>query len=681
MKGKLAFPILIFILLFSPQSNAQWTSSAGLDGMEVYDIEVFDSTIYLSGGPRGVYSKSLNNGSWNILNVSPGIYDIESTDSVLFAIAYNSAVSLFRSFDSGITWEELDLFTYFALEHLSTIKNNIIVSTYDSLLLSSDNGESWVNIVTELPFIESNYSLAFDTVLFYGGGLIDTIFRSDNLGQSWTPITRLGLPSYYGKRLNSIVEFNDSLWAATRKGVYVFGGDDVGWLSRNAGIFIQKITDLLVFNDTLFCSTKTGIYYLDQNTWVNESQGLETRDVNCMEADNAIRYAGTGSGPFQKQGEEDWQPDYEGLNHLNVFSVSVFLPDVFALTTKGLFKSQDNGESFEKMGSDKFTKCYHLIATDSLFYLRSDSGLLVSRDYGQSWEPKKQGFDSNSKPSTMAISPEFFFAGTTKGLYRAEHSNLVWEKVPGILDNSRIMSIGAIDSIVVLSPSSDYLTFTSVDHGTHFDTSINYYGNLVTKNKKFYGLHYYDRLITSQDGFDWKEHPYPEGDWSCVGIDATKEDIVIAGSKLWISYYDIFVLVSHDKGNSWNEVSYNLPVPVWPQMNHVAIMDNRVFTSPTSQGLWYRDDLLVGETELTKVESKEVLLYPNPVKSLLTIDVGNSFNGPVHLKIYDINGRIVKQQNLPALKSSFELSDLKPGIYFLQFVGEGKTITQKIIKY
>ena len=95
------------------------------------------------------------------------------------------------------------------LEELAKIcvKNNIIVSTYDSLLLSSDNGESWVNIVTELPFIESNYSLAFDTVLFYGGGLIDTIFRSDNLGQSWTPITRLGLPSYYGKRLNSIVEF------------------------------------------------------------------------------------------------------------------------------------------------------------------------------------------------------------------------------------------------------------------------------------------------------------------------------------------------------------------------------------------------------------------------------------------------------------------------------------------
>jgi len=88
MKGKLAFPILIFILLLSPQLNAQWTSSTGLDGMEVYDIEIFDSTVFLSGGSDGVYSKPVNNDSWIKLDGLYGIFNNANQGLNPFRVLY-----------------------------------------------------------------------------------------------------------------------------------------------------------------------------------------------------------------------------------------------------------------------------------------------------------------------------------------------------------------------------------------------------------------------------------------------------------------------------------------------------------------------------------------------------------------------------------------------------------------
>ncbi|RLD54551.1 MAG: hypothetical protein DRJ05_14430 [Bacteroidetes bacterium] len=676
MKGKLAFPILIFILLLSPQLNAQWTSSTGLDGMEVYDIEIFDSTIFLSGGSDGVYSKPVNNDSWIKLDGLYGIFNIESTDSVLFAQGITSGVCLFRSFDDGDSWEELDLFTYYDIENLSTIKNNIIISKDDSLLLSNDNGESWAGIGGEMPVIENNYSLTFDTIIFRGGGSIDSILRSDNLGQSWSPITRLGLPNYYGKKLNSIVEFNDSLWAATKKGVFVFGGNDVGWLSRNDGISIQRITDLMIHNDTLHCSTKTGIYYLDQGVWYSENGGLEILDVDCLELYDGIEFCGTSCGPFQRQGEEDWQAIYHGLNHLNIDFIVNNGHDIWVCTIKGLFKSTNRGVDFEYIDNEEFSSSRQMVITDSLFYISTNTGLFISRDSGNSWINIS---DSLYIRGEFTVGENYIFLKSVK-TYRADHINYNWELLPNEIADANIWELVAMDSMVLVSVYGSG-TYLSVDNGDSFVYSFSESNEIICQDDSFYAINPYHQLKISEDGLNWSDFPFSDNEWYASSIAVNQEVIIVGGSLLGITLYDLMLGISYDDGYTWSDVSDGLPVPSWPIINHIGIFDNRIFASPAHNGLWYRDDLLVGENELNGVEPGDILLYPNPVKGLLTIDLSNSFIEAVHLKICDINGRIVMQQKLPTLKSSFELADLKPGIYFLQFVGEGKTITQKIIKY
>lgn len=69
-------------------------------------------------------------------------------------------------------------------------------------------------------------------------------------------------------------------------------------------------------------------------------------------------------------------------------------------------------------------------------------------------------------------------------------------------------------------------------------------------------------------------------------------------------------------------------------------------------------------------------IYPNPANDVLFIETPISGN----LKIYDINGKIVLNQNLENLKTEIGISGLVTGTYLLRFDSDGSTRTLPFIK-
>ena len=86
-------------------------------------------------------------------------------------------------------------------------------------------------------------------------------------------------------------------------------------------------------------------------------------------------------------------------------------------------------------------------------------------------------------------------------------------------------------------------------------------------------------------------------------------------------------------------------------------------------------------TVLTKesFESNGLLVYPNPVNDMFTIQNGNNIaiNG---VTISDINGRTVKTINVNTIENQINISDLNSGVYFLNITSDKGTSTKKIIK-
>jgi sugar lactone lactonase YvrE len=74
----------------------------------------------------------------------------------------------------------------------------------------------------------------------------------------------------------------------------------------------------------------------------------------------------------------------------------------------------------------------------------------------------------------------------------------------------------------------------------------------------------------------------------------------------------------------------------------------------------------------------QMLFYPNPVKSNLQIALENFTT--FKIIIFDINGRILKTENIYENKKNIDLSNLKDGIYLMQIITEKGTIYRNILK-
>jgi hypothetical protein len=81
------------------------------------------------------------------------------------------------------------------------------------------------------------------------------------------------------------------------------------------------------------------------------------------------------------------------------------------------------------------------------------------------------------------------------------------------------------------------------------------------------------------------------------------------------------------------------------------------------------------------INAKNILVYPNPNNGLFKIDFQLDAKDNVTLKIVNLNGQIVYQNNLGSTLSenlSIDLSELASGVYTLRVDGVNTQITKKI---
>jgi uncharacterized delta-60 repeat protein len=88
----------------------------------------------------------------------------------------------------------------------------------------------------------------------------------------------------------------------------------------------------------------------------------------------------------------------------------------------------------------------------------------------------------------------------------------------------------------------------------------------------------------------------------------------------------------------------------------------------------------------TNISSKEnqFLVFPNPVKDILTFRWSDEYRGDVMITVMDMSGRKVKSMHLnkmiESLSGSIELNGLKPGSYHLQVSSGDKNFTKQFVK-
>ncbi len=81
------------------------------------------------------------------------------------------------------------------------------------------------------------------------------------------------------------------------------------------------------------------------------------------------------------------------------------------------------------------------------------------------------------------------------------------------------------------------------------------------------------------------------------------------------------------------------------------------------------------------IEDEELLVYPNPAKDNITIDLGENKLSFSTVQIININGQVVySNRGNISNKNVIQLDDLHPGIYFIRLVRADKVTMKKFIK-
>jgi Zn-dependent metalloprotease len=77
------------------------------------------------------------------------------------------------------------------------------------------------------------------------------------------------------------------------------------------------------------------------------------------------------------------------------------------------------------------------------------------------------------------------------------------------------------------------------------------------------------------------------------------------------------------------------------------------------------------------VSQDDVIIYPNPTSSTLNFEISKSLDENV--RIFDLNGKIVKNLEIKNTYYSTDVSELERGVYFVHFVIRGQTLVKRIV--
>ena len=234
------------------------------------------------------------------------IYDVDFSSPYLYAAAPNG---LFRSNDSGDTWESLILSASFF--SLAFDGPDLFAGGHGHVYHSTNNGDSWKsNYVTD--FMISSLAI-MDTDLF-AGSVTSGVFRSTDKGVTWAAVNT-GMADTV---VNCLAVKGTELFAGTIGGVYRSGTSGESWLAINNGLTSLDVQALAVSGSNLFAGTwQGGVFLTTDNgfSWNPVNTGLTVPDVLCFTVHLTDIFAGVWNGGvfLSTDNGGNWTPVNTGL--------------------------------------------------------------------------------------------------------------------------------------------------------------------------------------------------------------------------------------------------------------------------------------------------------------------------------------------------------------------------------
>ncbi len=393
-----------------------------------------------------------------------------------------------------------------------------------------------------------------------------------------------------------------AIFAGTDRGVYRSTDNGANWQSANFGLSAYGwVTALLavpgdaggaclfavVFDEGVFRSTDGGL------SWTPASAGLPSRrfiysltSVRDQTGKTILFVAfGYGGGGIYRSTDlgTNWSrvteglPQYIEVTSLGLCSNSAGDTAIVAGTWSGIYRSMDEGLTWEASPSGPAASFAGFVSVDTNVFVGTDYGVYLSTDCGWSWEKKSEGLPVSTNPEghtfvrTLAGVPNdaggtSLFAGIGGSVFVSIDTGRSWSTLNSDLPHDNLVfSMGVCDSLffVGILQRGVFLSTDCGDTWVKRDNGIpnTYITSLAAaqvgqdSTLLFVGTWDAGILSSSDDGASWI--PVNNGQLdtlvTCLAVSPNKG----GGVDLYAGTGTRGVFHSSDNGESWSVMNSN----------------------------------------------------------------------------------------------------------------------------
>ncbi len=473
-----------FIYLVSDQSviwrssdnGSSWQRASTFFAPASDRSETSVRSLFMSGGllyagtQSGVYRSADDGTTWIDINGSGSTSipfaarEITTISANGFDIFVGSGVGVHRGsfLNAGVTWSAANAgLGVQPVDALLTTGLAMFVATPTGIFRSENNGSSW----QRMSAIAARHLAAQGRSIFAGSG--NTVFRSDDNGFSWAPVfTATGFTTIF-----SLVAAGGNVLTGTTSGIFRSADNGQTWQENTMGINGLRINALNVLTtvvpsvertrrNTLLAGTDNGIFRSINNgaDWTSANQGLTNQFVACLTTfttpSGQVTLAGTtGGGVFRStDGGLLWTPSNraasaQGGNSLEGRLINrverVMGRFVFACTSVGLFRSDDDGVSWSFVGIPDMNVRDITEVAGILFAGVFEGGVYVSRDTGRTWRASNTGLASRTVRTITRCRTRLYVGTERAGVFQSLDTGATWTAINNGLTTLNINTIFA----------------------------------------------------------------------------------------------------------------------------------------------------------------------------------------------------------------------------------------------
>ncbi|MHB8579350.1 MAG: T9SS type A sorting domain-containing protein [Ignavibacteriaceae bacterium] len=326
-----SFLIIITIILFSGEVNAQWAQSNG----PFITLVTCMTVSYSNSGNTNIFAGTVPNGIY--LSTDNGVTFFPSGKGVTYPPV------------GALTVSDTNLFA-------GTYVSSGYLSWNSGVFLSIDEGKSWTPVKNGLSNISVQSLVVSGSNLY--AGTANGVFRSTNNGASWTAANN-GLKTW----IRCLAVSGNKIFAGTRgSGVFLSTDNGANWNNVNNGLTNLYVETLVVMDTNVFAGTDGGGVFLSTNGgngWSAINNGLLNTTVYSLAATGSYLFAGTGAGSGGVFLTADYGASWSAIGNGNTFaanSLAISRTTLFAGTSgNGVWRRplsdiitsiKDNGSRF-----------------------------------------------------------------------------------------------------------------------------------------------------------------------------------------------------------------------------------------------------------------------------------------------------------------------------------------------